>query len=143
LRIRELDKESLREDLWSDPNRARDILQEQSRLKDAVTNWRRLRSHLDDLGLLHQMALDEHDANAQQDVENDIEALDTAVRSDELKMMLASEQDAMNSIVSIHAGAGGTEAQDWAEMLLRMYLRWAERRGFSATVIWGTRLTSW
>lgn len=135
MRIRELDKESLRADLWSDPNRARDILQEQSRLKDAVTNWKRLRSHVDDLGLLHQMALDEQDANAQQDVESELEALDAAVRSDELKMMLASEQDAMNAIVSIHAGAGGTEAQDWAEMLLRMYLRWAERRGFSATVI--------
>ena len=130
-----MDKESLRADLWSDPNRARDILQEQSRLKDAVTNWKRLRGHVDDLGLLHQMALDEQDANAQQDVENELAALDAAVRSEELKMMLASEQDAMNAIVSIHAGAGGTEAQDWAEMLLRMYLRWAERRGFSATVI--------
>jgi peptide chain release factor 2 len=57
------------------------------------------------------------------------------VRDEELKMMLGSEQDPMNAIVSIHAGAGGTEAQDWAEMLLRMYLRWAERRGFKSTII--------
>jgi peptide chain release factor 2 len=135
LRIRELEKESLREGFWNDTNKARDILQEQSRLNDAVTNWKKLRSNVDDLGLLYQIALDEHDEQAQQDIGNELERLDAAVRSDELKMMLASEQDAMNAIMSIHAGAGGTEAQDWAEMLLRMYLRWAERRGFVATII--------
>ena len=57
------------------------------------------------------------------------------MRGEELKMMLASEQDPMNAIVSIHAGAGGTEAQDWAEMLLRMYLRWAEQKGFATNII--------
>jgi len=135
LRIRELEKEALREDFWSDSNKARDILQEQSRLNDAVTNWKKLNGTLDDLGLLYQMALEEHDEQAQTEIGGDLERLDAAVRSDELKMMLASEQDAMNAIMSIHAGAGGTEAQDWAEMLLRMYLRWAERRGFAATII--------
>ena len=135
LRIRELEKESLREGFWNDPNKAKDILQEQSRLNDAVTNWKKLRSNVDDLGLLYQMALDEHDEQAQKDIGSDLERLNATVRSDELKMMLASEQDAMNAIMSIHAGAGGTEAQDWAEMLLRMYLRWAERRGFVATII--------
>ena len=130
LRIRELEKESLREGFWNDPNKAKEILQEQSRLNDAVTNWKKLRSNVDDLGLLYQIALDEHDEQAQKDIGSELERLDVTVRSDELKMMLASEQDAMNAIMSIHAGAGGTEAQDWAEMLLRMYLRWAERRGF-------------
>jgi peptide chain release factor 2 len=57
------------------------------------------------------------------------------VRTEELKLMLGSEQDSMNAIMTIHAGAGGTEAQDWAEMLLRMYLRWTERKGFSTTII--------
>jgi peptide chain release factor 2 len=68
-------------------------------------------------------------------VGRDLELLRVSVRDEELKMMLGSEQDPMNAIVSIHAGAGGTEAQDWAEMLLRMYLRWAERRGFKSTII--------
>ena len=135
LRIRELEKESLREGFWNDPNKAKDILQEQSRLNDAVTNWKKLLSNVDDLGLLYQIALDEHDEQGQEDIGSELERLDATVRSDELKMMLASEQDAMNAIMSIHAGAGGTEAQDWAEMLLRMYLRWAERRGFVATII--------
>jgi peptide chain release factor 2 len=68
-------------------------------------------------------------------VDRDLESLQTTVRDEELRMMLGSEQDPMNAIMSIHAGAGGTEAQDWAEMLLRMYLRWAERRGFRAAII--------
>jgi peptide chain release factor 2 len=79
--------------------------------------------------------LEEHDEQTQKDIGRDLDRLDVAVRGNELKMMLASEQDAMNAIMSIHAGAGGTEAQDWAEMLLRMYLRWAERKGFVATII--------
>jgi peptide chain release factor 2 len=135
LRIRELAKESLQEGFWNDPNKAKDILQEQSHLNDAVTNWKKLASNIDDLCLLYQIALEEHDEHAQKDIGSELERLDAAVRNDELKMMLASKQDAMNAIMSIHAGAGGTEAQDWAEMLLRMYLRWAERRGFAATII--------
>jgi peptide chain release factor 2 len=135
LRIRELAKDSLREDFWNDPNKAKETLQEQSRLNEAVTNWKKLTSNVNELSQLYQMALEERDEKAQEDIGGELEQLDDAVRSDELKMMLASEQDAMNAIMSIHAGAGGTEAQDWAEMLLRMYLRWAERRGFAATII--------
>lgn len=79
--------------------------------------------------------MEENDAQIEQDVERDMAELKTAVRDQELRMMLNAEQDHLNAIISIHAGAGGTEAQDWSEMLLRMYLRWAERRGFKTTVI--------
>ena len=81
------------------------------------------------------MAKEENDEAALAEVGRDLELLRVSVRDEELKMMLGSEQDPMNAIVSIHAGAGGTEAQDWAEMLLRMYLRWAERKGFKSTII--------
>ena len=81
------------------------------------------------------MAKEENDEAALAEVGRDLELLRVSVRNEELKMMLGSEQDPMNAIVSIHAGAGGTEAQDWAEMLLRMHLRWAERRGFKSTII--------
>lgn len=81
------------------------------------------------------MAKEENDEEALEAISNDIESLRKSVRESELKMMLGSEQDPMNAIVSIHAGAGGTEAQDWVEMLLRMYLRWAEKRGFKTTII--------
>ena len=115
--------------------RRREILQEQSRLNEAVAKWKRQKNSLDDLVQLYEMASEEEDEQIQEEIRKDLERLSASVREDELKMMLGSEQDSMNAIMSIHAGAGGTEAQDWAEMLLRMYLRWAERKGFAATII--------
>lgn len=135
MRIRELEKESLRNGFWNDPERASGILREKSRLTDAVEKWRKQKNSLEDLGILSEIASEEQDERIQEEIRSELEALNTAIREDELKMMLGSEQDHMNAILSIHAGAGGTEAQDWAEMLLRMYLRWAERRGFEATII--------
>jgi peptide chain release factor 2 len=135
LRIRELEKESLRDGFWNDPEKASGILREKSRLTDAVEKWKKQKNSLDDLRILAEIASEERDDQTQEEIRAELERLNAAVREDELKMMLGSEQDPMNAILSIHAGAGGTEAQDWAEMLLRMYLRWAERKGFAATII--------
>ena len=135
LRIRELDKESQREGFWDDQERASGILREKSRLTDAVEKWKRQKNNLDDLRILSEIASEEQDDQIQEEVRSELERLNAALRTDELKMMLGSEQDPMNVIMSIHAGAGGTEAQDWAEMLLRMYLRWAERKGLVANII--------
>ena len=135
LRIRELDKESQREGFWDDQERASGILREKSRLTDAVEKWKRQKNNLDDLRILSEIASEEQDDQIQEEVRSELERLNAALRTDELKMMLGSEQDPMNAIMSIHAGAGGTEAQDWAEMLLRMYLRWAERKGLVANII--------
>jgi len=130
-----LERESLREGLWNDPEKATDILREKSRLTDIIEKWKKQKNNIDDLAILTEMAIEEKDDRAQLEISGELERLHAAIRDDELRMMLGSEQDSMNAIMSIHAGAGGTEAQDWAEMLLRMYLRWAERRGFKATII--------
>ena len=135
MRIRELEKESLRDGFWNDPEKASGILREKSRLTDAVEKWKKQKSSLEDLRILAEIASEEQDDQTQEEVRAELERLNAAVREDELRMMLSSEQDPMNAILSIHAGAGGTEAQDWAEMLLRMYLRWAERKGFEANII--------
>lgn len=135
MRIRELEKESLREGLWNDPEKAGDILREKSRLTDVVEKWKRQRTHLEDLRILAEIALEEQDDRSRDEIAEELERLKTAVRDDELRMMLASEQDPMNAIMSIHAGAGGKEAQDWAEMLLRMYLRWAEKKSFNVQMV--------
>ncbi len=135
MRIRELEKESLRDGFWNDPEKASGILREKSRLTDAVEKWKKQKSSLEDLRILAEIASEEQDDQTQEEIRAELERLNAAVRDDELKMMLGSEQDPMNAILSIHAGAGGTEAQDWAEMLLRMYLRWAERKGFKANII--------
>ena len=87
------------------------------------------------MGMLFDLASEDEDERILQDIEKDLNNLKLSVRDEELKLMLGSDQDPMNAIMSIHAGAGGTEAQDWAEMLLRMYLRWAERKGFATTII--------
>jgi len=135
LRILELEKESLREGFWNDPEKASAILREKSRLTDAVEKWRGQKSSLEELQLLSEIASEEQDEQAWKEIQTELERIKVSLRAEELKRMLSSEQDPMNAILSIHAGAGGTEAQDWAEMLLRMYLRWAERKGFQTTII--------
>jgi len=110
-------------------------LRQQTKLKDAVTHWRNQQRQYEDLAMLYDMAEEENDEAALTDVGRDILALEKSVRQDELRLMLGAPEDRLHAIMSIHAGAGGTEAQDWAEMLLRMYLRWAERKGYKATII--------
>lgn len=100
-----------------------------------VESWKQKKTSIDDMGMLFDLASEDEDERILQDIEKDLNNLKLSVRDEELKLMLGSDQDPMNAIMSIHAGAGGTEAQDWAEMLLRMYLRWAERKGFAATII--------
>ena len=85
--------------------------------------------------MLFEMARDEDDESVLEEIEKDIVALESSVRNSEFRMMLGSEEDPGNAIMTIHAGAGGTEAQDWAQMLLRMYLRWSERKGYETKIV--------
>jgi len=133
--IKELEKKSLTEGFWNDREKASDILREKSRLFTAVDIWKKQKKALDELVMLFELAVEESDNQTLEAIGRDLTALHKSLRDVELKRMLGSEQDPLNAILSIHAGAGGTEAQDWAEMLLRMYLRWAERRGFKTTII--------
>ena len=135
MRIRELQKISEKEGFWNEPEKASAVLREKSRLTDAVDKWKAQKSNLEDLKVLAAIAAEEQDDRVLNEIQAELETLKVSIRADELKMMLGSEQDSMNAILSIHAGAGGTEAQDWAEMLLRMYLRWAERKGFQTNII--------
>ncbi len=126
---------SARKDFWDDAEKARSILQKKTKLSEALEQWKRFSVRIRETENLWMMASEENDGGLLLDLEADLERLSADVREEELKMMLASEQDPMNAIMSIHAGAGGTEAQDWVEMLLRMYLRWAEKRNFKTAII--------
>jgi len=110
-------------------------LKEKSRAEDVVAGWNGLNNSLRDLEALFEMACDEDDENVLKEIEKEVADLEDSVREDEFRMMLGEEEDPGNAIMTIHAGAGGTEAQDWAEMLLRMYLRWTERKGFKTKII--------
>jgi peptide chain release factor 2 len=125
----------LHENFWSEQEKAREILKEKNKLETIVNAWTKLINEIGDIEILYSLASDENDEDTIAEIEKDIDGLKSSVRTEELKLMLGSEQDSMNAIMTIHAGAGGTEAQDWAEMLLRMYLRWTERKGFSTTII--------
>jgi len=126
---------SLKTDFWDDQANARELLQEKTKLTEKLNNWKNFVNQISDIENLWTIALQEKDDQVLSDLADELDQLNSRVRQDELKMMLSSEQDPMSAIISIHAGAGGTEAQDWVEMLLRMYLRWAEKRGFITKII--------
>jgi peptide chain release factor 2 len=123
-------------DFWKkDQEEISRINQQRSILSEKVDQWRKFFREIEDVRLLAEMALEEGDGPVIEDVERDLSRLEAAVKGLEFESLLADPDDKRNAIVSINAGAGGTEAQDWVEMLLRMYLRWCESRNFSAKII--------
>ncbi len=121
-------------DFWNDNIRAKEIIAEANRRRDWVDAWKELRQRCDDaLGLLE--LVEEGDAESLGEIEADLDRLNQGIEALELRHMLRGEDDARNAILTIHPGAGGTESQDWAQMLLRMYTRWMERSGYAYKVI--------
>ena len=135
LKIKDLEILSLKKEFWDNQNNAREVLQKKTKLTESLDKWKKFNEEIRDIEHLWAIALQEKDEQVLQDLSLEIDHLDSAVCQEEIRMMLASEQDPMDAIVSIHAGAGGTEAQDWTEMLLRMYLRWAEKKAFATKII--------
>ena len=115
--------------MWDDPAKAQKIMQELTGLKDSVGDYRRLSSRYADMLTLWQLGMEEKDESVYPEVESELEEIRKDLDHLELNLMLSGEYDANNAILTIHAGAGGTEAQDWAQMLLRMFVRWGEKGG--------------
>jgi peptide chain release factor 2 len=130
----QLEAEAARPDLWDDPGRARQVTAELSNLTDDVERYEQLAARLDDAEILHELARDEGDETSLDEVEQMLTGLDEELRGVELRSMFSGDYDDHDALVTITAGEGGVDAQDWAEMLLRMILRWAERRGFAGEV---------
>ncbi len=122
-------------DFWSDQQRAQKINQEISRLKSVVQSWEKLKEQEENLRVLLELAEESGDEDLEQEFKTELEEFRAQVEDLELKSILGGPDDPKNAILTIHAGAGGTEAQDWAQMLLRMYTRWIERRGFQYHVL--------
>jgi peptide chain release factor 2 len=120
-------------DFWKDQTEAQRVLQRRRRLEEEVGLSASLKRRSDDLGVLLEWAQAGEEVSA--DFAKGLDDLEHEVEAAEIKRMLGGEHDRRNAIVTVHPGAGGTESQDWAEMLLRMYLRWCERRGFKREVI--------
>jgi peptide chain release factor 2 len=122
-------------DIWNDQERAQALGRERASLETVVLTLDNLGAGLDDASDLLEMAVEEADEQAVTAIAGDVKAYEKQVSELEFRRMFSGETDHCNTFLDIQAGSGGTEAQDWAEMLLRMYLRWGERRGFKTELI--------
>ena len=131
----ELDKDTLREDFWSDQENSSKVLQKLKQTKDTIENYNALKNRLEDAIVLVEMAIEENEEGYIDEVESELAAIVKEAESKRIEILLSGEYDKNNAIVSFHPGAGGTEAQDWAQMLYRMITRWAERKGYKYKLI--------
>jgi peptide chain release factor 2 len=134
-RLNEIEGIMSKKGFWDTPEENREILRERTTLSDTINSWQKLHRELDDAEVLLGLALEEDDQASVEEVSETLHRLEDAVSRMTLARMLGGKDDAKNAIVSINPGAGGTEAQDWAEMLFRMYLSWAERRNYKTAVV--------
>ena len=121
--------------IWNKPERAQELGRERAKLEEVVNTFHSLDGGLSDAAELLEMAEEESDEATAQGVVADLDKLEQRLAALEFRRMFSGEMDASNAFVDVQAGSGGTEAQDWANMLLRMYLRWGERHGFNTEII--------
>lgn len=128
-----MEKQSAQPDFWLDQVKAQRVMQLLAEQKKVVNRWREIEKKITDIAEL--ASLTEEDPSLEKDIQPEIKAVASHLDKMELETAFSGEYDARNAILAIHAGAGGTESQDWAQMLLRMYLRWAERRDYKAEIL--------
>ena len=120
---------------WDEPEESQKIMKDLKDLKDQVETVEHLEQSYEDIGLLIEMAYEEEDESVLPEIEEELNAFEEAYESLRIRTLLSGEYDKYNAIVTLHAGAGGTESCDWASMLYRMYTRFAERKGFGVKVL--------
>ncbi|MDE2732873.1 MAG: peptide chain release factor 2 [Gemmatimonadota bacterium] len=130
-----LEKRMTAADFWSDRRQAESVGKAARILKDTIADWETLDAQLEDLDQLRQMAVEEGDAEALTEVETEAEHAMQGIGELEFRTMLNDEDDPQNAILVIHSGAGGTDAAEWASMLMRLYTRWSERHGMECAVV--------
>ena len=130
-----LEKRSLEPDFWNNAQHAQQDMRRLAELRDTVESWQGFQMRAQSLLELVQMAQEEGDDSLEATLEEEAESLESELRRLELDVVFSGEYDNRTAILAIHAGAGGTESQDWAQMLLRMYLRWAERKGYKGRIL--------
>lgn len=130
-----LDEEMASNEFWNDRQRAEQVTKEARTLRDLTQPWQELKGRLDDLAELLELSADEDDADTLKDLQIELSDVDETLEKLEFFSMLSDEDDPKDALLVIHSGAGGTEAADWAEMLMRMYGRWIERRGFTSEIM--------
>ncbi len=133
--IANLEAQTLAPGFWDKGAASQKVQKELGQLQGVVDNWEACQTTWEEAELLLELAMEEKDADATGEVEQLLAELEKKIEVFELERMFAGEHDPNNALLTIHAGAGGTEAQDWGDILLRMYLRWAEEKGFEADIL--------
>jgi len=133
--IQQLELMATEPGFWDDVERSQKILQKTGALKGVVEEYERLQTHYDDAYALIELANEEEDESLYDEALAEVEAVESELASQKLKTLLTGEYDKNNAILTFHAGSGGTEAQDWAEMLFRMYTRWADAHNFKVKTV--------
>ena len=134
-RLAEVELELSEPDVWNNPDRAQELGRERSSLESVVKTIEDLDGGISDTREILDMAVEENDADMLNDVQSDIDAMEAQLAMLEFRRMFSGEMDENSAFLDIQSGSGGTEAQDWAEMLLRMYLRWVDDKGFKAELV--------
>ncbi|MFC4557514.1 peptide chain release factor 2 [Virgibacillus kekensis] len=134
-RIKELEQEMTSPDFWDNQQEAQKVINESNGLKSYVDKFEELNETVENLKVSYELVQEENDEELYAELENEISALRKNINEFELQLLLSDPYDANNAILELHPGAGGTESQDWASMLLRMYQRWADKRNFSVETL--------
>jgi peptide chain release factor 2 len=134
-RLEEVNRELENPAVWSDPERAQGLGRERAELEAVVATLSRVERSLDEAHELHELAREEDDAGTLGDIVGQVQSVTKELELLEFRRMFAGKMDSHNAFLDVQAGSGGTEAQDWAAMLLRMYLKWAERKGYAVDVL--------
>ncbi|MBI5379079.1 MAG: PCRF domain-containing protein, partial [Nitrospirae bacterium] len=134
-RIAHLNQAAAASEFWKSPEDAQKVLKEKREHEDLLARWEKLERTREDLDVLIALGEEEGEEGILSELQAGLKELRQDLERLEVETLLKGEQDRSGAIVTIHSGAGGTESQDWAQMLLRLYLRWAERRGFKAMVV--------
>ena len=134
-RIAELNAETAKDGFWDDLENSQKVLQETKALERKIERFNKLSGNLEDIITLIELSIEEEDESSVEEITAEIAAFKSKLEEEKLTTLLSGEYDNSNAILTFHAGAGGTEAQDWAEMLYRMYNRWAERHEFKVELL--------
>ena len=134
-RIAELNEETARNGFWDDLENSQKVLQETKSLEKKIDKYNKLNENLEDIITLIELSIEEDDESSLDEITSESNTFKSKLEEEKLATLLNGEYDNSNAILTFHAGAGGTEAQDWAEMLYRMYNRWAERHDYKVTLL--------
>ncbi|MDE7121276.1 MAG: PCRF domain-containing protein, partial [Oscillospiraceae bacterium] len=133
--VKQLQEQAAQEGFWDDLENSQKVLQKTKQLENRITDYQKIQQRLDDILTMIEMCMEEPDEDMQNEIVAEIAGFKQELEAKNLETLLSGEYDSKNAILTFHAGAGGTEAQDWAEMLYRMYNRWAERHNFKVELL--------